>query len=260
MMARTLLLPLLLCSGLLQAQLRVDAPIVLDGAQPGHRQVVGLADAIAPQHALNVRTLRDAPYRYAEVTDGSGWTVELDPGAGALTAGTTLLLQTTVANSGALTITVNGQGPYSVSRGPGLALRAGDIVAGATVHVVFDGTEFQLISGRRRAPRACPSGSVAVNDEYCIDTGRRGAGLLDSASVVCGDLNGQLCSWGQWYAACLRATELGLTNMTGQWEWANSAANADGSARTMGYASCTHAGLGLAFGTTSYNYRCCYRR
>ncbi len=260
MRAPTLLPFLILIAGPLCGQVRVDAPVVLDGPLPADRQVIGLSDATSTDHGLNARTLRDAPYSYAEVADGSGWAVDLSPAGAAPVAGTTLLLRSSAGNTGPVTVTVNGSGPYALSRGPGLALRAGDIIPGAMVHMVFDGTEFQLISGRRKGPRPCPTGSVGVNDEYCIDVDRRGTALFDTASITCGDLNGQLCSWGQWYAACTRAAEIGMQNVSGQWEWSNSAANADGSARTMGHASCTHAGIGAAFGTVKFHYRCCYRR
>ena len=70
------------------------------------------------------------------------------------------------------------------------------------------------------------AGTVGVNELFCIETQERDTLTFDIAAVVCGQQGMRLCTWGQWYTACTQATTLGLLNMTGEWEWTNSAANA----------------------------------
>lgn len=245
-----------------QAQVRVDKPIELNGATATDRQVIGLHDGADATDALNARTLQRGAYLFAEVSGGSTWQANLQPAIAQPQAGLCLLLRSADANTGAVTLSVNGSAPIAVLKEGDKPLLAGEIGAGETVSVVHDGNAFQLVSARRMDRKPCPSGSVAVNELYCIETQERDTLTYDVAAVACGQAGMRLCTWGQWYAACTQATTLGLQNMTGQWEWTNSAANADESVRIVGYNSCTHAGIASAWGSDALprNYRCCYNR
>lgn len=130
------------------------------------------------------------------------------------------------------------------------------------MNVVFDGTAFQLINARRMDRKPCPPGSVDVNGQYCIETAERDSLTYEIAAVACADAGMRMCTWGQWYAACTQAGTLGLENMTGNWEWTNSAANGDLSVRTVGVNSCTISGIAQGFGTDAFprTFRCCLNR
>jgi hypothetical protein len=259
-MRRTSLLAFCVLSLAATAQVRIDAPVELDGTTDADRQVEGLSDADANDEAVNARTLRDGAFRYAEVPGAGDWAVALTPAPTTLTAGTSLLVRCVNGNDGPVNITVNGLGPYALLKGAGTALVAGDVPSGSMTHMVFDGIAFQLIGGRRMAIRPCPPGSVAVNAQYCIEVAQHDTARFDSASIACGEVHGRLCTWGEWYAACAKAEELGLTGMIGDWEWTNSAANADTYVRVVGSGTCTQAGTGNGYEPPARAFRCCYRR
>jgi hypothetical protein len=245
-----------------QAQVRVDKPIDLNGASATDRQVIGLHDGVDAADALNARTLQRGAYLFAEVTGGSDWQANVQPAITQPQAGLCLLLRSADANTGAVTLSVNGSAPIAVLKEGDEQLQPGAIGAGETVSVVHDGNAFQLVSARRMDRKPCPSGTVEVNELYCIETQERDTLMFDVAAVTCAQQGMRLCTWGQWYAACTQATLLGLQNMTGEWEWTNSSANSDESARIVGYSSCTHAGIASAWGDSALprNYRCCFNR
>ena len=245
-----------------QAQVRVDKPIDLNGTTPTDRQVIGLHDGVNTTDALNARTIQRGTYLFAEVSGGSAWSADVQPAIVQPQQGLCLLLRSADANSGAITLSVNGSAPVAVLKEGNQPLQQGDIGGGETVSVVHDGNVFQLVSARRMDRKPCPTGTVGVNELFCIETQERDTLTYDIAAVVCGQQGMRLCTWGQWYTACTQATTLGLLNMTGEWEWTNSAANADESVRIVGNISCTHSGIASAWGDDALprNYRCCFNR
>mgnify|MGYP003393378681 CR=1 FL=1 len=241
------------------AQTISDKPVVLEGAAAADRQVKGLADPAAEGEAMNARILQAGGYVYAEAVGINTWAVILDPTPTAISTGTRLLVKVAADNSGPVSITVNGLGPWPVVKNAALPLEANDVATGEVVAIVFDGSAFQLISARRIQRRPCPSGFAQVNDLYCIEQDQHDTLTWFDGSAVCSAMGAQLCTWGEWYSACVQAGALGLNNMTGDWEWTNSAANGDHSVRVVGQANCTHAGV-TDTDVFSRNFRCCYRR
>jgi hypothetical protein len=57
-----------------------------------------------------------------------------------------LLLKSSVANTGATTLAVNGLTAKAIKKSVSTDLGSGDIALGAIYEVVYDGTNFQLIS------------------------------------------------------------------------------------------------------------------
>ena len=241
------------------AQVAVDKPIELSGA-PGDRNVSGLPDGTATDHALNASTLQVGAYSYAVASGADALVVSLTPALASPIAGTNLLVKITAPNTGAVTIAVNGSSPYALRKNGSADLEAGDLQPGMMASLVFDGVLFHLTNARRIERRSCPSGFVQVNELYCIEPTAHDTVYLDDASLICGNLNARVCSWGEWYHACTQAGNLGLQNMGNQWEWTNSTANGVGAARVVGATSCTHAGVGPAYDTLARKFRCCYDR
>lgn len=242
------------------AQVSSDRAILLEGADPAQRQVRALHDGVEEGDALNARSLRNAPYRYAAVSGTTQWAVALTPPVTEARPGLCLLLNSTDGNTGPVTIDLGTAGSFPLLKGPGMPLQADDVLAGEVVSAVFDGTAFQLIAARRQALRPCPSNSVAVNEQYCIETEERDSAEFDQAAMVCGQLNGRLCTWGELWVACNKAETLGLHDVIGNWEWTNNAANADNYVRVVGSTACTQAATHIGWGQGGLTYRCCYRR
>ena len=241
------------------AQVSVDKPILLEGATPAQQQVNGLSNAGSEDDALNARTLQAAGYVYAAAGVGDDWTVQLDPPASTLAAGTRLMVRANDGNTGPVTLTIDALGPFDLVKNGDLPLDTGDVNPGEVCAVLFDGTVFHLLSSRRTERRPCPSGYAQVNELYCIGIASNDTMPYLDAVVFCGSQDARLCTWGEWYVACTKTALLGLQSMIGDWEWTNDAANSDGSIRMVGYSSCTHAGVTNAY-TSVIKSRCCFHR
>ncbi|MBK6831567.1 MAG: hypothetical protein IPG92_12895 [Flavobacteriales bacterium] len=69
----------------------------------------------------------------------------------------------------------------------------------------------------------------------------------------------RLCTWGEWHNGCNKATQLGIQNTVGNWEWTNDTANEDCCVRLIGYSSCAQSGPWGVNNTPQY-FRCCFTR
>lgn len=73
-------------------------------------------------------------------------TGSLNPAITAYVAGQMFYFVTAGANTGAVTLNINGLGAKAVTRDGATALAAGDLASGEMVVVVYDGTRFQVVS------------------------------------------------------------------------------------------------------------------
>lgn len=255
----TVSLALLLAASAL-AQIGVDRPVELVGGTAADRQVKGLADPGSSSDALNARSFQQGTYATGTVSGGGAWSITLAPAPDALVMGMHVVLKSLDANTGPVTLAVNGGASLPVLRDSGAPLEAGDVPAGAMVALTCTGNAFLLTSGRALEKRPCPPGFVAVTEGFCIEQVQRDTVDFPEAAVICGDLNARLCTWGEWYVACTQATTLGITDMVGDWEWSNNAANGDGLVRVVGQYSCSAAATSQGWDLLPRNFRCCFRR
>ncbi len=242
------------------AQVGVNKPLVLTGSTAADRRVETLADPAATSDALNARSLQQGRLISGTVSGTTAWTVDLQPAPDSLPAGMQLVLRSTDANSGPVTLAVNGAAAWPVLRDSGDPLEPGDVRAGQMVALSSTGSTFLLTSGRAVPKRPCPQGFVEVTNSFCIEATQHDTVDFDEAAITCGDLNARLCTWGEWYVACTRAAQLGLTDMIGDWEWSNNAANGDGLVRVVGQFSCTAAATSQGWDLIPRNFHCCFRR
>lgn len=82
----------------------------------------------------------------AGVYTAGNYAITLAPVPGSYTAGMIVRFLADTANSGAVTINVNSLGVKSVKKFLNVALAASDIALGQAVEVIYDGTNFQLLS------------------------------------------------------------------------------------------------------------------
>lgn len=248
----------ILCRG----QVTVDRPLVLSGTSAADRQVIGLSDATVPGNALNAGTARAASFRAADATGTvNAWQVATSPAFTTAPApGTELVVRVQGTNTGPVSMDLAGAGTFPVVKGAGFPLDSGDVQAGLMAVLLFDGQAFQLTNAVRSSRRPCPSGFTEVSDQFCIEPGQRDTLDFRYAAIACGNVNASVCTWGEWHLACDRASQLGLTDMIGDWEWTNSSASSDMYLRVVGMSSCTVMGVGLSIGGAPLHFRCCYRR
>ncbi len=246
----------------LQAQVVLDRPLVLDGAQATDRRIGPLSDPVTEADAINARSAQRGGYRFAgQSGGGDAWNVVLSPAPTQLAAGTDLYVLADSANSGPVQVTVNGMGPYPLLLNTGSALSGGEVKQGQVVAIVFDGMAFRLVGPDEDALRSCPAGFVAVNEQFCIEVTRRDTLDLDEAAMICGAMDARLCTWGEFHAACRKAVDLGITDFSGnEWEWTNSSANGDGLVRVAGAFSCYSANTSPAWNSIPRKFRCCMDR
>ena len=102
-------------------------------------------------------TVRTMYASAAQVQDGTFTNLTLASGTDTITAvaavgmtayatGQTFTFVAAGANTGAATLNINSIGAKAITKNGATALSAGDITSGAVIQVVYDGTQFQLVS------------------------------------------------------------------------------------------------------------------
>jgi len=123
------------------------------------------------------------------------------------------------------------------------------------ISMVCDGTSWHIenaSSGIVGGGGSCPSGFSSVNAQYCIETDEHGSASWWNAVDACVDAGYKLCTWGEWYGACVNGVG---NDMTDDWEWVDDSA-ANSYPRYVGNGSCTVKGQQVI--TNSQPYHCCY--
>lgn len=248
------------CSVQLSAQIELDKPMLLTSPNESDRQVTGLPASLAPNAVLTATLTQSNTFRTVAPQYGVQWTVDLPSLSEAPVAGTQLVISVPTTSPGAVQLLVNGHGPYAVLSGPNAPLLGEEVPPGTSLSVVMDGTAFHVLNGHVPARRPCPAGTIAVNQQYCIEPGERAATDFFSAIDSCSSGGLRLCGWSEFLIACQRASELGLLEPIDSWEWTNDASNENNCARIVGGASCLSAGNALVTGSLSREFRCCYSR
>lgn len=238
------------------AQVSVNKPIVLQGEV---RRVEGLAPSTAPAEALTGGIAQQGVVHHATPEAGNNWVVEHNALGQLIPNGAYLVFAVPATDSSAVTIAVNGEGPFPVLH-ENHPLHGDRLVEGTVLTVVHANGAFHVLNGNADLRRACPSGMVAVNELYCIEPQERGGGDYFQAGLACAAQGRRLCSWGELIAACQRSLSLQLIGMTNNWEWTNSTANEDNVGRIANLNSCESAATWLATGSGPVAYRCCYSR
>ena len=241
-------------------QVTIDRPIVLTGTIETQRQVLGLPPLLTGTAANTAEVEQKGIHRYAVAVGGTVWQVDLPALAGAPAAGTQIMLSTVDnASMGPVQLLVNGLGPYDIIWFPGAPLLQEDVPAIPVLSLVFDGTAFQVLNGKPRSRRECPAGTVAVNEQFCMEIAERDTTSWFTAAQTCIAASMRLCTWGEWHNGCNKATQLGIQNTVGNWEWTNDTANEDCCVRIIGFSSCAQSGTWGVNNTPQY-FRCCFTR
>lgn len=97
-------------------------------------------------------TFRAGVQQYFATASASGtaYLISLNPAATGYTAGMRVVFLADVANTGVVTLNVNGLGAQTLKAYGTQDLAAGRIGAGQIIEAIYDGTNFQLVSEARR--------------------------------------------------------------------------------------------------------------
>lgn len=129
-----------------QAQVEVDKPIHLTG-EGSQGKITGIKEVNALQDAASAVSVQSGVLSYAQSTGTSNaFLVSLSPIPLAYTEGMEVRFKANHGISGPATLNVNGLGAIPIVRNINTPLSNCDIFSGQIVAVVFDGSNFQMIS------------------------------------------------------------------------------------------------------------------
>jgi hypothetical protein len=235
------------------SQVTIDKSIQLNGPT-GTRQLDSLGQSRMPENAVSAVTVQSGVLNFAVASGIDTLIATSTISSVPLTAGTRINLKITNQNTGAVVLNLNGSGNIPVKRAGMYNLKAGELRAGVIITLLYDGTSYQIVSS---GERGCPAGFTEVNRQFCIETNEHPTATFFNAVAYCFGMNARLCTWGEWYYACQKSG-LGISAMTNNFEWVDTAANEDGQVRVVGYGGCT--GAGAPYATSIYTYRCCFSK
>lgn len=111
-----------------------------------------VGNAVARNDYAAAGQVQDSSLQFLTSVSGADTiTASLTPSPGAYAAGQTFRFVAAGANTTAVTLNINGLGAKAVTKSGTNALAGGEIPSGSIVEVVYDGTQFQLISAGARS-------------------------------------------------------------------------------------------------------------
>jgi len=235
------------------AQVSIDAPVTLSG-QAGQRAIDGIAP---PTHATSAITVESAvlgSYMWATSTQSDTIiNLSISPALSHYADGLIVRFLVNAGLSGPLGVSIDGLPALPLRRPDGLRLANGQLEPGTVAEVLLADGQFILMSGPERG---CPAGFTAVNGEYCIETNPPSTtGTWQWAVAKCASRGGNLCTWGEYAAACMMlGSQLG--GMHVNWEWIDDTSNHTHGADSAGRTTCMSQRTTLI--TVAAKARCCY--
>ena len=222
----TLIIALLLNS-IGWSQIKLNNKIYLTGDIDEDKQVLNISSNVNDLNdAINAEVLHSNQLNYS-VASGNGNNVEINLPINPeqYIEGMSVYFKANATNAGAMTININNLGSKPIYKNVDEELEPSEVISGQIVHIIYDGSAFQLLSDINNSQ--CPTGFVRVNKDYCIEVDERAPASFWDAIITCGNIDAKLCSWDYWYYACQDPTiSSELNNMTNSvWEWVDTGGN-----------------------------------
>jgi hypothetical protein len=129
------------------AQVEINKQVVLNGALAADKKITGLSDATSLTDAASANVVQKGKLNYSAGTlIGTNYTVTLSPALDVYQAGTIVHFKAGSNNAGSATLNVNSLGTRSILKNVSEQLAPGDIKSNQVVSVIYDGTNFQVLS------------------------------------------------------------------------------------------------------------------
>lgn len=113
----------------------------------GSNKIANLADPTAATDGVNAQTIQKGNLIYAaDAGSSDAYAITLSPAITAYTTGMVIHFMANTANTGAATLNVNTLGDVTIKKNFDADLADNDIKAGQLVSVMYDGTNFQMLS------------------------------------------------------------------------------------------------------------------
>lgn len=113
----------------------------------GSNRIYGLADGTGANDAVTLGQMQENSGIYIATTGSSNaYVATLSPAYTGYVAGQGLLIKANHTNTGAATLNVNGRGATALKKNGDVDVASGDIQSGHVYHVIYDGTNFQVVN------------------------------------------------------------------------------------------------------------------
>jgi hypothetical protein len=134
-----------LAGGLLHAQVQIDQAIQLTGTGSSAK-ISGIEQVNSAEDATSAESIQKNTVTYAAATNsGNAFSVTLTP-APVYTTGMTVHFRASADITGSASLNVNGLGAKTIKKNYNSDLVSNDIKNGQMVSVIYDGTNFQMLS------------------------------------------------------------------------------------------------------------------
>lgn len=143
----------------------------------------GLAAGTAATDSVRLGQLQAGGSTLITVAGTNTYTGTMSPALASYAAGNTFTFVVPNTNTTACTLNIDGQGAKSITRDGTTALVAGDLVAGAEVVVVYDGTQFQVLNSNSKTNFNL-SGTLTVAGNTTLSGGTANGVLYLNGSKV----------------------------------------------------------------------------
>ena len=129
----------------------------------GSNKITGLANGTLASDAANLGQVQSTAAKLITSVSGADTvTGIMSPTLSAYAAGQLFYFVAAGANTGAVTLNIDGLGAKAVTRDGASALAAGDINSGEIVVVIYDGTRFQMINAANSFGNTTINGTLTV--------------------------------------------------------------------------------------------------
>lgn len=135
-----------LATGLSTALTKDGQTTPTNNIKMGSFKITGLGTGTAATDAANVAQVQNGSTSYLTVSGTNTITGSLIPALTAYTTGATYYFVAAGANTGAVTINIDGLGAKDIKTNGTTPLASGDIVSGQVVAITYDGTQFQYVN------------------------------------------------------------------------------------------------------------------
>ncbi|MCC6601400.1 MAG: hypothetical protein IT223_12115 [Crocinitomicaceae bacterium] len=137
------------------AQVNIDKSIQLTGSG-SNAKISGIQDVSSAEDATSAERIQKGTLLYAAAGgSANSISVTLAPPVNAYTTGMIVNFKVSLPNSGPVTINVNGLGAVALKKAVITDLVAGDLIADQMASVIYDGTNFQMISAANASGGGC---------------------------------------------------------------------------------------------------------
>jgi len=134
----------------------------------GNNKITTLGAGTAASDAANLGQVQSTAAKLVTVTGTDTITGTMSPALTAYAAGQLFYFIANAANTGAVTINIDGLGAKSITRDGSTALTGGDINSGEFVVIIYDGTRFQMINAANSFGNTTINGTLTVTGNTAL--------------------------------------------------------------------------------------------